>query len=66
MTARTEAEERARWFEVWQKVDGGVNDASPWMVWEVGPDTGGEHWFTTESEARAYIAARVSEKSRAA
>jgi hypothetical protein len=53
------ANERARRYELWQRIEGGVNNAATWMVWAVGPDTGGETWFSTEDEARAYIAAAL-------
>ena len=52
--------EARRWYELWQRVDGGVNNASTWMVWEVGPERGGEHWFSTEQEAREFIESRLT------
>lgn len=45
-------------YEVWQRVATtytGPGQAS-WMVWEVGPITGGEHWFDTREEADKFIA----------
>lgn len=62
MNDRTPENEARRWYELWQLVEGGVNQASKWMVWEVGPMSGGEHWFTTEEEAREFIDERVAEK----
>ena len=52
-------------YELWQKVEAlGESDIAPatnyrWMVWEVGPITGGEEWFDTEEEARAWIAEKL-------
>ena len=52
-------------YELWQKVETLGDSEIPlatnyrWMVWEVGPITGGEEWFDTEEEARAYIAAKL-------
>jgi len=61
MTAATEYV-RSRQYELWKRVEGGVNDAAVWMVWEIGPDTGGEHWFRAEDEAREFIAEWLTDK----
>ena len=51
-------------YELWKKVETiGDSDYTKtpyaWMAWLVGPITGGEEWFDTEDEARAWIAERT-------
>jgi len=53
---------RSRYYELWQRVEGGVNDAGPWMVWEVGPMSGAETWCRSEEEARKVIAEIVARR----
>ena len=56
----TETAYERRTWELWHRVEGGLNHSCVWMVWHVGQSTDGQRWFSSEHEARQFIDEQVA------